>query len=390
MSKKTITILGSTGSIGTNTIDVIANNKTFFSVHALTAKNNINLLTKQCTDLKPKYVAIQNKQKYKTLKNNLFGKKIKVLAGDEGILELTDSKVSIVVAAVVGLAGLKPTYNSIKNCKRLCLANKECLVSAGHFFMKEIKKNHCELLPIDSEHNAIYQLCNTNDLSNSIETITLTASGGPFRKYSSKQLRKATLNEALKHPNWKMGNKITIDSATMMNKAFEIIEAYHLFNLKLNQINVVIHPESIIHSMVNFIDGSTTALISDHDMRIPIFYSLFWPERKFYNLKRVNLAKIKTLTFNNLNSFLKISVNLAFSVLKEGYSKPLILNAANEVAVHHFLEKKIKFLDILDTVKYILKSTKNYKLKSINDVYFFDKKIRLITDNYIRINKWKS
>ena len=388
MSKKTITILGSTGSIGTNTVDVIRNNKNYFSVLSLAAKDNVNLLTKQANTLKPKYVAIQDKNKYKDLKNNLFGKKIKILAGDDGILELTDKKVSFVIAAIVGLAGLKPTYNSIKNCKRMCLANKECLVSAGDFFMKEIKKYDCELLPVDSEHNAIFQLCNSSKLSNDIESITLTASGGPFRKYNLNQLRKATLQKALKHPNWKMGSKITIDSATMMNKAFEVIEAYHLFNLKINQINVIVHPESIIHSMVNFVDGTTTALLSDHDMRIPIFYSLFWPSRKSYNLKRINLNKINKFTFTNLNKFLKEAINMAFLSLKKGGSKPLILNAANEIAVKHFLNKKIKFLDILNTVKYILKSSKNYKLKSINDVYFIDKEIRLITDNYLRDNKW--
>tara|TARA_B100000029_G_C17594610_1_gene963662 strand:+ start:1058 stop:2230 length:1173 start_codon:yes stop_codon:yes gene_type:complete len=388
VSKKTITILGSTGSIGTNTVDVIKNNKNYFSVLSLTAKDNVNLLTKQANTLKPKYVAIQNKNKYKDLKNNLFGKKIKILAGDDGVLELTDKKVSFVIAAIVGLAGLKPTYNSIKNCKRMCLANKECLVSAGDFFMKEIKKYDCELLPVDSEHNAIFQLCNSSKLSNDIESITLTASGGPFRKYNLNQLRKATLQKALKHPNWKMGSKITIDSATMMNKAFEVIEAYHLFNLKINQINVIVHPESIIHSMVNFVDGTTTALLSDHDMRIPIFYSLFWPSRKSYNLKRINLNKINKFTFTNLNKFLKQAINMAFLSLKKGGSKPLILNAANEIAVKHFLNKKIKFLDILNTVKYILKSSKNYKLKSINDVYFFDKEIRSITDNYLRDNKW--
>ena len=390
MGKKTITILGSTGSIGTNTVDVIKENKNYFSVYGLTTKNNINLLLKQSNDLKPKFVVIQNKDKYKDLKNNLFGKRIKILVGDEGILELTNNKVSFVVAAIVGLAGLKPTYNSIKNCKRLCLANKECLVSAGHFFMKEIKKHNCELLPIDSEHNAIFQLCNSNSLNGSIESITLTASGGPFRNSTLYQLKNATLNKALKHPNWKMGNKITIDSATMMNKAFEIIEAYYLFGLKINQINVIVHPESNIHSMVNFVDGSTTALLSDHDMRIPIFYSLFWPLRKHYKIKRMNLTKINKFTFTNLNKFLKTAIDLAFLVLKEGNSKPLILNASNEVAVNYFLQKKIKFLDILNTVKYVLKSTKNYKLKSINDVYFFDKKIRSITEEFICNNKWKS
>jgi len=233
--KKTISILGSTGSIGSNTVDVINSNKKKFSVFSLSSKNNINLLYKQSLLLKPKVIAIQNKDKYKDLKNNLFGRKIKILAGDEGVIECTDNKVEIVVASIVGIAGLKPTLNSIKNCSKLCLANKECLVSAGSFFMKELAKYKCKLLPLDSEHNAIFQLCDFNK-PNGVESITLTASGGPFRRCNLQKLKKVTLKNALNHPNWKMGNKITIDSATLMNKAFEIIEAYYLFNLKLNQI----------------------------------------------------------------------------------------------------------------------------------------------------------
>ncbi len=336
--KKTISILGSTGSIGSNTIDVINSNKNKFSVLSLTSKNNVNLLSKQSFILNPKFVAIQNKEKYKDLKNNLFGKKIKILAGDEGIIECTNNKVDIVVASIVGIAGLKPTLNSIKNCSKLCLANKECLVSAGSFFMEKIVKSKCKLLPLDSEHNAIFQLCDFNK-SNNVESIILTASGGPFRNYNLQKLKKATLKKALKHPNWKMGNKITIDSATLMNKAFEIIEAYYLFNLKLNQIDIIIHPESIIHSMVNFADGSTTALLSNHDMRIPIFYALNWPSREYYNVKKIDFLKIKKLTFEKPNINLLDSIKLSYYVLKNGDSYPLILNAANEIAVSFFFRK---------------------------------------------------
>ena len=340
--KKTISILGSTGSIGSNTVDVINSNKKKFSVFSLSSKNNVNLLSKQALLLKPKIVAIQNKKKYKDLKNNLFGRKIKILAGDEGVIECTDNKVEIVVASIVGIAGLKPTLNSIKNCSKLCLANKECLVSAGSFFMKELAKYKCKLLPLDSEHNAIFQLCDFNK-PNGVESITLTASGGPFRRCNLQKLKKVTLKNALNHPNWKMGNKITIDSATLMNKAFEIIEAYYLFNLKLNQINVVVHPESIIHSMVNFVDGSTAALLSNHDMRIPIFYALHWPSREFYNIKKIDLLKIKNLTFEKPNINLMDSINLSYYVLKKGGSYPLIFNTANEVAVSFFLKKKLNF-----------------------------------------------
>ena len=386
--KKTISILGSTGSIGSNTIDVINSNKNKFSVLSLTSKNNVNLLSKQSFLLKPKFVAIQNKEKYKDLKNNLFGKKIKILAGDEGVIECTNNKVDIVVAAIVGIAGLKPTLSSIKNCSKLCLANKECLVSAGSFFMEKIAKSKCKLLPLDSEHNAIFQLCDFNK-SNNVESITLTASGGPFRNYNLQKLKKATLKKALKHPNWKMGNKITIDSATLMNKAFEIIEAYYLFNLKLNQIDIIIHPESIIHSMVNFADGSTTALLSNHDMRIPIFYSLNWHSPEYYNVKKIDFLKIKKLTFEKPNINLLDSIKLSYYVLKNGGSYPLIFNAANEIAVSFFLENKIKFMDIIKIVKKILSMSKNYKINNINDIYIVDERIRILTKEYINKNRWK-
>ena len=386
--KKTISILGSTGSIGSNTIDVINSNKNKFSVLSLTSKNNVNLLSKQSFLLNPKFVAIQNKEKYKDLKNNLFGKKIKILAGDEGIIECTNNKVDIVVAAIVGIAGLKPTLSSIKNCSKLCLANKECLVSAGSFFMEKIAKSKCKLLPLDSEHNAIFQLCDFNK-SNNVESITLTASGGPFRNYNLQKLKKATLKKALKHPNWRMGNKITIDSATLMNKAFEIIEAYYLFNLKLNQIDIIIHPESIIHSMVNFADGSTTALLSNHDMRIPIFYALNWPSREYYEVKKIDFLKIKKLTFEKPNINLLDSIKLSYYVLKNGGSYPLIFNAANEIAVSFFLENKIKFMDIIKIVKKILSMSKNYKINNINDIYIVDERIRILTKEYINKNRWK-
>ena len=386
-SKKTISILGSTGSIGTSTINVINANKKSFSVFSLTSKNNVKLLSKQSLLLSPKIIAIQNKDKYKELKKNLFGKKIKILAGDEGVMELSDSKVDIVVASIVGIAGLKPTLNFIKNCSILCLANKECLVSAGSFFMKNILKYKCKLIPLDSEHNAIYQLCEYNNIKD-LESITLTASGGPFRKFNLNQLKKANIRNALNHPNWKMGSKITIDSATLMNKAFKIIEAYYLFNLKINQIKVIVHPESIIHSFVNFVDGTTTALLSDHDMRIPIFYSLNWPSRKFYNIKKIDLLKIKNFSFEKPNVYLKDSIEMAYEVLKKGASHQLAFNAANEVAVNAFLNKKIKFMDIVKIVKKITHNSNNYKLNNVEDIYNADNEIRLTTNEHIEKKKW--
>ena len=251
--------------------------------------------------------------------------------------------------------------------------------------MKNIKKYKCELIPLDSEHNAIFQLCNF-EKEKTIDSITLTASGGPFRNYSLKKLKKASLKNALNHPNWKMGNKITIDSATLMNKAFEIIEAYYLFNLKLNQINVIVHPESIIHSLVNFIDGSTSALLGQHDMRLPIFFALNWPSREYYNIKKIDLLKIKNLSFEKPNKILKTSIDMAYLVLKKGGAYPLVFNTANEVAVNAFLKNKINFLDILKINKKIMSKSKNFKINSIDDVYLVDKNIRLLTEEYIDNN----
>ena len=383
MKYKILSILGSTGSIGQNTVDIVSNNLTKFSIYGLTAKNNVNLLLKQSYKLKPKAVAIQNKKKYKILKNELFGKRIKVFAGDDGILEVTDKSVDIVVASIVGLAGLKPTINSISKCSTLCLANKECLVSAGKFFLDKINKYNCKLLPLDSEHNAIFQLCDFKNPS-IIDSITLTASGGPFRKHKLSDLKKVNLKQALKHPNWKMGKKITIDSATLMNKAFEIIEAYYLFNLSIDKINAVVHPESVIHSMVTYIDGSTTALLSDHDMKIPISYALNWPTRtNCSNVKKIDLIKLKNLTFEKPNNFLSVSLNIAKYVLKKGGSYPLVMNAANEVAVNYFLNNRIKFLDIINIVKYIIKNSTKSKINTLDDVYKADKNTRYETEEYI-------
>jgi len=382
MKKKSISILGSTGSVGTSTIDVVAENLDKFSVCGLTANNNINLLIKQSCLVKPKVVAIQNKKKYKILKNELFGKKIKVLVEESGILELSNNEVDILIASIVGLAGLKPTINAISKCSRLCLANKECLVSSGKLFLDEIKKYNCKLLPLDSEHNAIFQLYDFKD-PKIIESITLTASGGPFRTYNLNALQNIKLNQALNHPNWKMGKKITIDSATLMNKAFEIIEAYYLFGISVDKINVVVHPESIIHSMITYVDGSTAAILSEPNMKIPISYALNWPKRTSYNIKKIDLIKLKNLSFEKPNKFLEVSLKMAKNVLKLGGAYPLIMNASNEIAVKHYLNKKIKFLDIIKIVKYILQNSKKERINNMEDVYRLDTLTRNKTEQYI-------
>ena len=381
--KKSISILGSTGSIGVNAISLIKQNINKYNVYSLVAKNNVKLLIKQSLLIKPKVVVIQNEKKYKELKKGLSGKNIKIYVGDNGIEEAMSKNVDIVISSIIGIAGLKPTLTAIPHCKTLCLANKECLVSSGNYFINLIKKHKCNLLPMDSEHNAVFQLINSDNNSDYIKSIILTASGGPFHNYTFNQLNKASLASALKHPNWKMGKKITIDSATLMNKALEIIEAFYLFKLKPEQIDVVVHPESIIHSLVNHIDGNTTAVLSYPDMKIPISYALNWPKRSPLDLKNLNLLKIQNLSFKKPNLYLKSSLEMAYYSIKKRGSFPCILNAANEIAVKFFLEKKIGFLDIIKIIKYVLYNSKNKKIKNITDIYEIDESTRQFTTEYI-------
>jgi 1-deoxy-D-xylulose-5-phosphate reductoisomerase len=356
---KKVVIMGSSGSIGKNTLDVISRNPELFSVEALAVNTGIQTLEEQIEKFHPKVVAVRNEAAARTLAHKMQGR-VTVLAGNEGLHKLAaDCDYDIFVGAMVGFAGLLPTIEAIKRGKRIALANKETLVVAGQWVTRLCAEHNAELLPIDSEHGAIFQ-CLFGENKNEIARIILTASGGPFFQYEKAQLEKVTVADALNHPTWKMGSKITIDSATLMNKGLEIIEARWLFDIPKEKIDVVIHPQSIIHSMIEFIDGSIKAQLSIPDMRIPIQLALSYPERLPASYVKTNFPSIKNLTFFEPDFDKFECLKLALRVLDEGGTAPCILNAANEVAVAKFLNGKIGFTMIpliiqraLDTIKKI-------------------------------------
>jgi len=352
-----IALLGSTGSIGTQALDVISKFPGEFKVELLTAWNNVGLLTEQAKQFLPDSVVIGNIDHYQQLKDNLKGTPVKVYAGNEIIEQIVaGSSVDVVIAAIVGYSGLKPTIAAIRAGKKIALANKETLVVAGEIINKLARESGSLIVPVDSEHSAIFQ-CLVGENGNSIEKITLTASGGPFLNWSSEQLKNVKPREALKHPNWDMGNKVTIDSASLMNKGLEVIEAKWLFDLEPGQIDVIIHPQSIIHSFVHFADGSVKGQFGIPDMRIPILYALSYPKRFHSDLPRLNLNSIKTFTFYepDLKRFRNLS--LAFEALKQGGNMPCILNAANEMAVNAFLTGRIGFMQMSDVVSYTMENS---------------------------------
>jgi 1-deoxy-D-xylulose-5-phosphate reductoisomerase len=354
---KRIALLGSTGSIGTQALDVISRYPDEFVVEVLSAGNNIDLLINQAKKFLPDSVVIANPVHYKHLQDSLRDLPVKVYAGNDAIEQVVGSEnVDIVLVSMVGYTGLKPTIAAIKSGKDIALANKETLVVAGHIIRDAILKSGSRLIPVDSEHSAIFQ-CLAGESGNLIEKITLTASGGPFLNYSYKKLKEIRPLDALKHPNWNMGNKITIDSASMMNKGLEVIEAKWLFDLKPSQIEVIVHPQSIIHSFVHFADGSVKAQLGIPDMRVPILYAFTCPARFISDLPRLNLNDYNSFIFQppDLKKFRNLA--LAYSALKEGGNMPCILNAANEVAVEAFLKGRISFLQMPDIVEYAMNET---------------------------------
>jgi 1-deoxy-D-xylulose-5-phosphate reductoisomerase len=343
--KKKIAILGSTGSIGQQTLDVVSKFPNDFTVTYLTANSNINLIFDQVRTFKPKGVVLLDSSCYAKAKKELAGK-TEILFGEEGLADVVQRKdVDIVVSALVGFAGLKPTIKAIEAGKRIALANKETLVVAGEIMMPLAEKHKVDLLPVDSEHSAIFQ-CLVGELPNKVEKLILTASGGPFRTKSLEELEDVTLEEALNHPNWKMGSKITIDSATLMNKGLEVIEAHWLFGVPPEKIDVVVHPQSIIHSMVEFIDGSIKAQLGMPDMKLPIQYALTHPSRSAAQWPRVNFPRLGEMTFFEPDIKRFPCLHIAFDALKAGGTIPAVMNAANEVAVAKFLNGKIRFMDI--------------------------------------------
>jgi 1-deoxy-D-xylulose-5-phosphate reductoisomerase len=355
---KRIALLGSTGSIGTQALDVILRYPDEFVVEVLTAGNNIDLLIDQARKFLPDSVVIANKDHYKQLKESLRDLPIKVYTGIDAMEEVvTGANIDMVLASMVGYSGLKPTIAAIRSGKDVALANKETLVVAGHIIREVVQKSGSRLIPVDSEHSAIFQ-CLAGEFGNKIEKITLTASGGPFLNYSYEQLKTVGPGDALKHPNWCMGNKITIDSASMMNKGLEVIEAKWLFDLTPAQIDVIIHPQSIIHSFVHFEDGSVKAQLGIPDMRVPILYAFTCPDRFSSDLPRLNLRDFNSFTFlpPDLKKFRNLA--LAFSALHEGGTMPCLLNAANEVAVDAFLKGRISFLQMPDVVEHTMNKIK--------------------------------
>lgn len=355
-----ISVLGSTGSIGVQTLDVARN--LHIGVDALSANRNIDLLEKQAREFRPKIVAVKDEGLADILRSRLLGLDIEVVGGTEGLKKAASlESVDTVVTAVVGIAGLVPTIEAIRNKKNIALANKETLVTAGSIVMSEAKSAGINILPVDSEHSAIFQSLMGNNIKD-VSKIILTASGGPFRGKSKAQLENVSLKEALKHPNWSMGNKITIDSATLMNKGLEVIEAKWLFDISLDRIEVLIHPQSIIHSMVEYADGSVMAQMGSPDMRIPIQFALTYPQRMANSFSRLDLLKYSSLTFEAPDMEAFPSLKLAFEALKTGGTMPAVLNAANEEAVSLFMKEQIRFLDIPGIIEEVMnKHSVNYK-----------------------------
>ena len=351
MKKKQIAILGSTGSIGTQALEVIAEHPDLYEVYALTANNRVELLIKQALKFQPEVVVIANESKYTQLKETLENQPIKVYAGAEALAQVVEAQpIDIVLTAMVGYAGLKPTISAIRARKTIALANKETLVVAGKLINELAQQYKTPILPVDSEHSAVFQ-CLAGEIGNPIEKVILTASGGPFRTCTLEQLAYVTKTEALKHPNWEMGAKITIDSASMMNKGFEVIEAKWLFGVQPQQIEVVVHPQSVIHSMGQFEDGAIKAQLGMPDMRLPIQYAFSYPDRIQSSFERLDFTKCTDLTFEQPDTKRFRNLALAYEALHQAGNMPCIVNAANEVVVAAFLHDEVGFLEMSDIIE---------------------------------------
>ena len=381
--KKGIAILGSTGSIGTQTLEVIREHKNLFSVEVLTANNNCDLLIEQAKKYKPNAVVIVNQDKYSKVNSELTKLGVKVYAGQKSLEQIVESEeINIVLTALVGYSGLIPTINAIKLGKKIALANKETLVVAGDLITKLSKEYNAPIYPVDSEHSAIFQ-CLVGENNNAIEKIYLTASGGPFRGKKAAELKTITKKQALRHPNWSMGAKITIDSATLMNKGLEVIEAKWLFNLNKEQIDVVVHPQSIIHSAVQFEDGSIKAQLGIPDMKLPIQYALGFPNRLKNNFKRFSFFDYPNLTFEKADEKTFRNLSLAFRAMSKGGNSACILNAANEIAVEAFLNDKIGFLNMSDLIDNCLEKITFVKSPTIEDYIETDQQTRLLANKLL-------
>ncbi|WP_099187188.1 1-deoxy-D-xylulose-5-phosphate reductoisomerase [Tepidibacter mesophilus] len=370
---KKISILGSTGSIGTQALDVVRNNKDKFKIEALAVNTSIETLKNQIIEFRPEVVAVYNEEKSNELKKILPKEvNVDIYSGMEGLKVIASlESVDIVLTALVGMIGLVPTLEAIKHRKTIALANKETFVTAGSLVMNEAKKMGVNILPVDSEHSAIFQ-CLNGESNKEIEKIILTASGGPFRNKTKEQLINVTKNEALKHPNWSMGRKISIDSATLMNKGLEVIEAKWLFEVDSSDIDVLVHPQSIVHSMVQFIDGSVIAQLGNPDMKLPIQYALSYPNRIYNDYERLDLAKISSLTFEKADTNTFPCLKLAYDSLEKGGTYATVLNAANEILVSEFLNDKIKFYDIPMYIEKALEKHSSIEEPTLEEILYID------------------
>jgi len=380
---KKIAILGSTGSIGTQALEVIDKNTDKFQVEVLTANNNADLLIEQAKKYQPNAVVIANNQKYSYVKSILDKLDIKVYAGQDAIAQIVEmDSIDIVLTALVGYSGLIPTINAIKAKKHIALSNKETLVVAGDLITKLALENNVNIYPVDSEHSAIFQ-CLVGEFQNPIEKIYLTASGGPFRIKTKAELEKVTKLQALKHPNWDMGNKVTIDSASLMNKGLEAIEAKWLFDLKPEQIDIIVHPQSIVHSIVQFTDGSMKAQMGLPDMKLPIQYALAYPDRIYSDFKRFNFLDYPELTFEQPRKDVFRNLDIALKALKQGGNTACIMNAANEIVVEAFLQDKIKFLEMPDIIEQTIQKIDFKSNLTLEEYVALDTETRNIAKSFI-------
>ncbi|WP_302978667.1 1-deoxy-D-xylulose-5-phosphate reductoisomerase [Paraprevotella clara] len=380
--KKKIAILGSTGSIGTQALQVIEEHADLYEAYVLTANNRVELLIEQARRFMPEAVVIANEDKYEVLRDALADLPVKVYAGAEALCQIVQERpVDVVLTAMVGFAGLRPTISAIKAGKAIALANKETLVVAGELINRLANDYHADIIPVDSEHSAIFQ-CLAGEVS-PVEKIILTASGGPFRTFSHEQLASVTKAQALKHPNWSMGAKITIDSASMMNKGFEVIEAKWLFGVEPGQIQVVVHPQSIVHSAVQFADGAVKAQLGMPDMRVPIQYAFSYPLRLQSSFERLDLFWVGTLTFEEPDTRRFRNLALAYEALHEGGNMPCIVNAANEIVNRAFLEDRIGFLQMSDVIANTMRKTSFVKKPTYEDYLQTDAEARRIAEEYV-------
>ncbi len=381
-----ITILGSTGSIGCNTIDLVEREPESYFVEALTANRNVTLLADQARRLRPRVAVVADASQYHALREALSGTNIEVAAGEAAVVEAATRPVDWMMAGIVGAAGLAPTLAGVRQGAIVALANKETLVCAGELVLREVKAKHATLLPVDSEHNAVFQVFDFEQ-SDRVARIILTASGGPFRTRTLDDMRHMTPEQAVAHPNWRMGAKISVDSATLMNKGLEVIEAFYLFPVRKDQVDVLVHPQSVIHSMVEYIDGSVLAQLGTPDMRTPIAYAMGWPKRIAAPSPRLDLAAIGSLTFERPDFDRFPALRLARAALEAGGSAPTILNAANEVAVLAFLDRQIGFLDIAKIVGETLERIPQVEIDDLKVVAEIDRQARAVANETIARNR---